>query len=184
MTSDSKPEILIVDGGLAGLAAASFLRQKHNVDAQCPPVCCAMILRREVGHGLVSRQRLPYARPFFSCRRGESLSGGLSPRGRLGCPVRAEREQHHQGYPSGAAAHDFRDFHHSLQKLLTSAATRDVWRIRDLAQLPKCNSGRAILIGDAAHAVTPQALGYFLRSLTSAALIPAALESFDPRTHG
>ncbi|KAJ7838794.1 hypothetical protein B0H14DRAFT_3459201 [Mycena olivaceomarginata] len=117
--------------------------------------------------------------------------------------LRAEREQHHQGYPSGAAAHDFRDFHHSLQKLLTSAATRDVWRIRDLVQLPKCNSGRAILIGDAAHAVTPrahsalhppvstylgiengEALSYFLRSLTSAALIPAAPESFDPRTHG
>ncbi|KAJ7366327.1 hypothetical protein DFH08DRAFT_797318 [Mycena albidolilacea] len=102
--------------------------------------------------------------------------------------------------PAERAVHDFREFHPSLQKLLTSAATRDVWRIRDLAQLPKWHSGRAILIGDAAHAVTPhfgqgcniaiedgEALDYFLRSLTSAAQIPAALESFEtiriPRAH-
>jgi salicylate hydroxylase len=118
--------------------------------------------------------------------------------------------------PAERAVHDFREFHPSLQKLLTSAATRDVWRIRDLAQLPKWHSGRAILIGDAAHAVTPrayfvlhplvsihfrtdfgqgcniaiedgEALGYFLQSLTSAAQIPVALESFEtiriPRAH-
>ncbi|KAJ7863520.1 hypothetical protein B0H14DRAFT_2574899 [Mycena olivaceomarginata] len=99
--------------------------------------------------------------------------------------------------PAERAARDFREFHPSLRNLLTSATTRDVWRIRDLAQLPKWHSGKAILIGDAAHAVTPrahfalhppgcniaiedgEALDYFLRSLTSAVQIPAALESFE-----
>jgi salicylate hydroxylase len=59
--------------------------------------------------------------------------------------------------PAERAARDFREFHPSLRNLLTSATTRDVWRIRDLAQLPKWHSGKAILIGDAAHAVTPRA---------------------------
>lgn len=54
------------------------------------------------------------------------------------------------------AVEDFLDFHPSIQKMLASAATRDVWRIRDLDQLPKWHSGKAILIGDAAHAVTPR----------------------------
>ncbi|KAJ7904828.1 hypothetical protein B0H13DRAFT_744638 [Mycena leptocephala] len=98
------------------------------------------------------------------------------------------------------AVEDFLDFHPSIQKMLASAATRDVWRIRDLEQLPKWHSGKAVLIGDAAHAVTPhfgqgcniaiedgEALGYFLRNLESVAQIPAALESFEtiriPRAH-
>ncbi|KAF7365592.1 FAD/NAD(P)-binding domain-containing protein [Mycena venus] len=102
--------------------------------------------------------------------------------------------------PAERAVQDFLEFHPSLQNLLTSATTRDVWRIRDLAQFPKWHSGKAILIGDAAHAVTPhfgqgcniaiedgEALGYFLRNLPSAVQIPAALESFEtiriPRAH-
>ncbi|KAJ7119880.1 hypothetical protein C8R44DRAFT_624433, partial [Mycena epipterygia] len=92
--------------------------------------------------------------------------------------------------------------------MLLSGTTPDVWRIRDLDLLPKWNSGKAILIGDAAHAVTPacvlclpgnvmlisssdfgqgsniaiedgEALGYFLSNLTSPAQIPAALKSFE-----
>ncbi|KAJ7505798.1 hypothetical protein B0H11DRAFT_1976249 [Mycena galericulata] len=102
--------------------------------------------------------------------------------------------------PAERAVQDFLDFHPSIQKLLTSGTTPDVWRIRDLDQLPKWHSGKAILIGDAAHAVTPhfgqgcniaiedgEALAYFLRDLTSAAEIPTALESFEtirvPRAH-
>ncbi|KAJ7838796.1 hypothetical protein B0H14DRAFT_3459203 [Mycena olivaceomarginata] len=95
------------------------------------------------------------------------------------------------------AYHPEDDWVAHLRNLLTSATTRDVWCIRDLAQLMKWHSGKAILIGDAAHAVTPrahfalhppgcniaiedgEALDYFLRSLTSAVQIPAALESFE-----
>ncbi|KAJ7877024.1 hypothetical protein B0H13DRAFT_2054489 [Mycena leptocephala] len=102
--------------------------------------------------------------------------------------------------PAERAVQDFLDFHPSIQKMLASATTPDVWRIRDLERLPAWHSGKAILIGDAAHAVTPhfgqgcniaiedgEALGYFLRDLTSVAQIPAALESFEairiPRAH-
>ncbi|KAJ7162974.1 hypothetical protein C8R46DRAFT_1102083 [Mycena filopes] len=102
--------------------------------------------------------------------------------------------------PAERAVEDFLDFHPSIQKMLASATTPDVWRIRDLDRLPKWHSGRAILIGDAAHAVTPhfgqgcniaiedgEALSYFLQDVRSAAQIPAALESFEsirvPRAH-
>ncbi|KAJ7872342.1 hypothetical protein B0H14DRAFT_2438435 [Mycena olivaceomarginata] len=102
--------------------------------------------------------------------------------------------------PAARAVEDFADFHPSVQKMLASAVTLDVWRIRDLDQLPVWHSGKAILIGDAAHAVTPhsghgfniaiedgEALGYFLRDVTSAAQIPAALANFEtiriPRAH-
>ncbi|KAJ7320825.1 hypothetical protein DFH08DRAFT_1034681 [Mycena albidolilacea] len=102
--------------------------------------------------------------------------------------------------PTERAVEDFVDFHPSVQKMLASAITLDVWRIRDLDQLPVWHSGKAILIGDAAHAVTPhsghgfniaiedgEALGYFLRDVTSAAQIPAALANFEtiriPRAH-
>jgi len=102
--------------------------------------------------------------------------------------------------PADRAVQDFLDFHPSVQKMLASATTPDVWRIRDLERLPVWHSGKAILIGDAAHAVTPhfgqgcniaiedgEALGYFLQNLTSTAQISAALEHFEtiriPRAH-
>ncbi|KAJ7082974.1 hypothetical protein C8R44DRAFT_822673 [Mycena epipterygia] len=102
--------------------------------------------------------------------------------------------------PAERAVQDFLDFHPSIQKMLVSGTTPDVWRIRDLELLPKWNSGKAVLIGDAAHAVTPhfgqgsniaiedgEALGYFLSNLASPAQIPAALKSFErirvPRAH-
>ncbi|KAJ7037696.1 hypothetical protein C8F04DRAFT_1256575 [Mycena alexandri] len=59
--------------------------------------------------------------------------------------------------PAERAVQDFLDFHPSIQKMLARATTPDVWRIRDLERLPKWHSGKAILIGDAAHAVTPRA---------------------------
>jgi hypothetical protein len=58
------------------------------------------------------------------------------------------------------AVEDFLDFHPSIQKMLASATPPDVWRIRDLERLPSWHSGKAVLIGDAAHAVTPRP--YFL----------------------
>lgn len=59
--------------------------------------------------------------------------------------------------PAERAVQDFLEFHPSIQKMLASATTPDVWRIRDLERLPAWHSGKAILIGDAAHAVTPRA---------------------------
>ncbi|KAJ7880429.1 hypothetical protein B0H13DRAFT_1630400 [Mycena leptocephala] len=102
--------------------------------------------------------------------------------------------------PVERALHDFSEFHPSIQQLFTTATTRDVVRVRDLHLLPEWHSGKAILIGDAAHAVTPHfgagsntaiedvdALGYFLRDLASTAQTSAALESFKairmPRAH-
>ncbi|KAJ6456440.1 hypothetical protein C8R45DRAFT_1034480 [Mycena sanguinolenta] len=102
--------------------------------------------------------------------------------------------------PAERAVEDFLDFHQSVREMLANATTLDVWRIRDLDQLPVWHSGKAILIGDAAHAVTPhsghgfniamedgEALGYFLRDVTSAAQIPAGLANFEtiriPRAH-
>ncbi|KAJ7258725.1 hypothetical protein B0H12DRAFT_1109266 [Mycena haematopus] len=102
--------------------------------------------------------------------------------------------------PVECAVGDFLDFHPSIQKMFANATTPDVWRIRDLDLLPSWHSGKAVLIGDAAHAITPhfgqgcniaiedgEALGYFLQDLTSTADIPAALKHFEkiriPRVH-
>ncbi|KAI0385874.1 FAD/NAD(P)-binding domain-containing protein [Hypomontagnella monticulosa] len=67
----------------------------------------------------------------------------------------------------------------------------DAWRIRDVAPMDSWFSGKAVLIGDAAHAVTPQAgqgcnitiedaeaLGYLLRDAESPDAITPALEKF------
>ncbi|KAL8280400.1 hypothetical protein RQP46_007048 [Phenoliferia psychrophenolica] len=74
----------------------------------------------------------------------------------------------------------FADFHPSLVKLFGSSTTgkHDVWRIRDIDPLEAWSFGSAVLIGDAAHAVTPhigqgcniaiedaEALGFLLRDL-------------------
>ncbi|KAF8309336.1 FAD/NAD(P)-binding domain-containing protein [Clavulina sp. PMI_390] len=80
------------------------------------------------------------------------------------------------------AVEDFTDFHPSIKKLFSvtfELSSPDVWRIRDLAPLPTWSAGRAMLIGDAAHAATPhtghganmamedgEALGYILRDIT------------------
>ncbi|KAK7023086.1 FAD/NAD(P)-binding domain-containing protein [Favolaschia claudopus] len=77
------------------------------------------------------------------------------------------------------AAQDFLDLHPSVLKMFANATPPDVWRIRDLDRLPKWRSGKAIVIGDAAHAVTPH--------VTSITQIPTALERFEqiriPRAH-
>ncbi|KAI1806729.1 FAD/NAD(P)-binding domain-containing protein [Daldinia bambusicola] len=67
----------------------------------------------------------------------------------------------------------------------------DAWRIRDVIALDNWYSGKALLIGDAAHAVTPlagqgsnmaiedaEALGYLLRDVDSPDDIPSALKKF------
>ncbi|KAF7357416.1 FAD/NAD(P)-binding domain-containing protein [Mycena sanguinolenta] len=83
--------------------------------------------------------------------------------------------------PAERAVEDFLDFHPSIQKMLANATTPDVWRIRDLDRLPAWRSGKAVLIGDAAHAISVK------DNLASTAEIPVALEHFEtiriPRAH-
>lgn len=67
----------------------------------------------------------------------------------------------------------------------------DAWRIRDVAPLDSWFSGKALLIGDAAHAVSPhagqgcnitiedaEALGFLLRDVESSEGLPVALQMF------
>ncbi|KAI0833927.1 FAD/NAD(P)-binding domain-containing protein [Hypoxylon sp. FL0890] len=67
----------------------------------------------------------------------------------------------------------------------------DAWRIRDVAPMDSWFSGKAVLIGDAAHAVTPhagqgcnitiedaEALAYFLQDVNSPDGITDALQNF------
>ncbi|KAI1387175.1 FAD binding domain protein [Hypoxylon trugodes] len=49
----------------------------------------------------------------------------------------------------------FHDFHPSLKALLGAATEVKVWELQDLEPLDTWVKGRAILIGDAAHAMTP-----------------------------
>lgn len=82
------------------------------------------------------------------------------------------------------------DFPKSFVNLFTHDSI-DAWRIRDVPPIERWSRGKAVLIGDAAHAVTPhagqgcnitiedaEALGYVLRGVQSPAEIPAALEKF------
>ncbi|OTA86724.1 hypothetical protein M434DRAFT_15742 [Hypoxylon sp. CO27-5] len=67
----------------------------------------------------------------------------------------------------------------------------DAWRIRDVAPMDSWFSGKAVVIGDAAHAVTPhagqgcnitiedaEALAYFLRDVETPDAIQEALQKF------
>ncbi|KAI0203615.1 FAD binding domain protein [Astrocystis sublimbata] len=49
----------------------------------------------------------------------------------------------------------FHDFGYELKELLRVATEVKLWELQDLEPLPTWTSGRAILIGDAAHAMTP-----------------------------
>ncbi|KAI0176474.1 FAD/NAD(P)-binding domain-containing protein [Hypoxylon sp. FL1284] len=82
------------------------------------------------------------------------------------------------------------DFTDSFINLLRHSKI-DAWRIRDVAPMDSWWSGKALLIGDAAHAVTPhagqgcnitiedaEALGYLLKDVESPEVIPAALQDF------
>jgi len=73
---------------------------------------------------------------------------------------------------------DFESFHPVVRKLLGESPTSDLWRIRDIEPLYNWTMGKTILIGDAAHAVTPhigqgcnisledaEALGYLFRDI-------------------
>nr|GAT53075.1 FAD-binding domain protein [Mycena chlorophos] len=81
--------------------------------------------------------------------------------------------------PSGVAAY------------LCTATSPDVWRIRDVDRMERWAKGKAVIVGDAAHAILPyfglgcnlaiedgEALGYFLSNVTSASELPQALERF------
>jgi len=105
-----------------------------------------------------------------------------------------------KGVPADRVLEDFSDFHPSLKNMLSHSSTSDVWRIRDIEPLPLWHAGKAILIGDAAHAITPfigqgcniaiedaEALGYFFRDVSTQAQLNGALDSFEslrvPRAH-
>ncbi|KAH6643376.1 hypothetical protein BKA67DRAFT_542335 [Truncatella angustata] len=82
------------------------------------------------------------------------------------------------------------NFPKSFVNLFTHSSI-DAWRVRDVPPIDSWSSGKAVLIGDAAHAVTPhagqgcnvtiedaEALGYVLRDVESPAQLPRALEIF------
>jgi salicylate hydroxylase len=57
--------------------------------------------------------------------------------------------------PAERVLKDFEGFHPSVRKMLSHSPTIDVWRIRDIEPLDNWAAGKTILIGDAAHAMTP-----------------------------
>lgn len=82
------------------------------------------------------------------------------------------------------------DFPKSFVNLFTHGKI-DAWRIKDVPPIDKWYRGKAVLLGDAAHAVTPhagqgcnitiedaEALGVLLKDVQSSADVPAALETY------
>ncbi|GFF47087.1 6-hydroxynicotinate 3-monooxygenase [Aspergillus udagawae] len=49
----------------------------------------------------------------------------------------------------------FNDYCHPIRTILSIATEVKVWELQDMEPLPNWNRGRAIVIGDAAHAMTP-----------------------------
>ncbi|KAF7179640.1 hypothetical protein CNMCM7691_008689 [Aspergillus felis] len=49
----------------------------------------------------------------------------------------------------------FSDYYEPIRKILSIATEVKVWELQDMDPLPNWNRGRAIVIGDAAHAMTP-----------------------------
>ncbi|RYC60188.1 hypothetical protein CHU98_g6033 [Xylaria longipes] len=70
-----------------------------------------------------------------------------------------ERESSTQSWNADADRDEileiYDDFDHEIKTLLRVAAEVKLWELQDLEPLPTWTSGRAILIGDAAHAMTP-----------------------------
>ncbi|KAJ7644518.1 hypothetical protein FB45DRAFT_898105 [Roridomyces roridus] len=111
-----------------------------------------------------------------------------------------------KGVPTAGVVADFspeNGFHLSVGNMFAAVSKPpDVWRIRDVPRMSAWCAARAVIIGDAAHAVTPhfgqgcniaiedgEALAFFLRSLPSSSEehIRQALHSFAelriPRAH-
>ncbi|VUC24051.1 unnamed protein product [Clonostachys rosea] len=55
----------------------------------------------------------------------------------------------------GQLADLFSDFHEPLRRIINASTEVKVWELQDLEPLPTWTRGRTILIGDAAHAMTP-----------------------------
>ncbi|ETS73940.1 hypothetical protein PFICI_13806 [Pestalotiopsis fici W106-1] len=83
------------------------------------------------------------------------------------------------------------DFPESFVNLFKIGQNIDAWRIRDVPPIDRWSRGKAVLIGDAAHAVTPhagqgcnitiedaEALGFILRDIETADALPDVLERF------
>ncbi|CAH0025020.1 unnamed protein product [Clonostachys rhizophaga] len=49
----------------------------------------------------------------------------------------------------------FSDFHEPLRRIMSASTEVKVWELQDLDSLPTWTRGRTIIIGDAAHAMTP-----------------------------
>ena len=118
------------------------------------------------------------------------------------CPEQEFTEQFDQqkasiikGVPASRAKAAFHDFTGSLTRLYdhhnSGDGTVEVWRIRDVEPLGRWSRGKALLIGDAAHAIVPhagqgynlavedaEALGYLLRDANSSDDVQTAMKSF------
>ena len=100
-----------------------------------------------------------------------------------------------KGVPAARAQTAFFDFCEALKSVFnhhrTGDGTVEVWRIRDIDPQERWSRGKVLLIGDAAHAVTPhagqganfafedaEALGFLLAGVKSAAGIDDAVSNF------
>ncbi|KAF7985676.1 hypothetical protein HWV62_2225 [Athelia sp. TMB] len=97
-----------------------------------------------------------------------------------------------QDVPLVRLLEEFKDFHPSVLGLLSHAPTVAVWRIRDIEALHSWVKGKTVLIGDAAHAVTPhvgqgcniaiedaEALGFLLRDTAGPEDVASRLARFE-----
>ncbi|KAI9698331.1 MAG: hypothetical protein M1820_007493 [Bogoriella megaspora] len=79
----------------------------------------------------------------------------------LSCIIRTQEstksttESWHADGDSAKMLEAFGDFNEPLRKILSAATEVKVWELQDLEPLPTWTRGRTMLIGDAAHAMSP-----------------------------